>query len=80
MSFLDWVKVAGAMVGVLWWGWLLYNRKAGQENQPSLAGYLGAAMALPLLIVVSGYGALLLLWGVCWLGLIPASQAIAICY
>ncbi len=80
MSILDWFKIAGVMLGVLWWGWLLYNRGNRQEKQTSLAGYLGAAIALPMFLILSIYGVLGLLSGVCWLGLIPASQAIAICY
>ncbi len=45
----------------------------------SLVGYIGAAIALPMFLILSIYGVLGLLSGVCWLGLIPASQAIAIC-
>ena len=80
MSILDLFKIAGVMVGVLWWWWVLVKYRERQGEPFSLVGYLGAAIALPMFLILSIYGVLGLLSGVCWLGLIPASQAIAICY
>ena len=80
MSIFDWFKIAGVLVGVIWWGWILLKVREQQEEPLSFVGYLGAAMALPMMIGLSLMVAFALFEGVCWLGLIPASQAIAICY
>ena len=79
MSILNWVYIAGWMVGVIWW-WSIYLKVQERGEEPlDLAGSLGAAMVLPMLIGLSIMGVGALFESLCGLGLIPALQAI-VCY